>query len=67
MEAAKPLSSYGLDSLSAVEFRNWCRMELNAELTTLEIMGASSLFSLAGRILSKIGGKGKEGEGTKEG
>jgi hypothetical protein len=66
MEAAKPLSSYGLDSLSAVEFRNWCRMELNAELTTLEIMGASSLFSLAGRILSKIRGKGKDGEGLKE-
>jgi len=42
-------------------------MELNAELTTLEIMGASSLFSLAGRILSKIGGKAKEGEGAKEG
>jgi len=57
MEPAKPLSSYGLDSLSAVEFRNWARMELGAELTTLEIMGASSLVSLAGKILGKIEGK----------
>ncbi len=32
-------------------------MELGAELTTLEIMGASSLVSLAGRILGKIGAK----------
>jgi hypothetical protein len=54
MEPAKPLASYGLDSLSAVEFRNWCRMELQAELTTLEIMGATSLFALAGRIIAKI-------------
>ncbi|KAL3424012.1 beta-ketoacyl synthase domain-containing protein [Phlyctema vagabunda] len=54
MEPAKPLSSYGLDSLSAVEFRNWVRMELGAELTTLEITNASSLISLTEKILSKI-------------
>ncbi|KAL8658107.1 MAG: hypothetical protein Q9226_001257 [Calogaya cf. arnoldii] len=28
MEPGKPLSSYGLDSLAAVESRNWVRMEL---------------------------------------
>jgi hypothetical protein len=54
MEPGKPLASYGLDSLAAVEFRNWARMELGAELTTLEIMGASSLFKLGERIIGKI-------------
>jgi hypothetical protein len=54
MEPAKPLASYGLDSLAAVEFRNWARMELGAELTTLEIMGATSLFALGERIIAKI-------------
>jgi KR domain/Phosphopantetheine attachment site len=54
MEPAKSLSVYGLDSLAAVEFRNWVRMELNAELTTLEIVNATSLIALCEKIVSKI-------------
>ena len=54
MEPAKPLASYGLDSLAAVEFRNWARMDLGAELTTLEITGASSLVALCGKIVAKM-------------
>ncbi|KAF4628883.1 hypothetical protein G7Y89_g9267 [Cudoniella acicularis] len=54
MEAAKPLAVYGLDSLAAVEFRNWVRMELGAELTTLDITNASSLTSLCEKIVMKI-------------
>ncbi|RDW89666.1 putative polyketide synthase [Coleophoma cylindrospora] len=54
MEPAKPLASYGLDSLAGVEFRNWCRLELGAELTTLEITNATSLFALCEKIISKI-------------
>ncbi|RYP67662.1 hypothetical protein DL771_007129 [Monosporascus sp. 5C6A] len=54
MEAAKPLSSYGLDSLSAVEVRNWVRQELGIELTTLEITSAMSLTALCEKIISKI-------------
>ncbi len=54
MESAKSLASYGLDSLAAVEFRNWVRMELGAELTTLEITNATSLVSLCEKILGKI-------------
>ncbi|KAL8851393.1 MAG: hypothetical protein Q9221_003664 [Calogaya cf. arnoldii] len=51
MEPGKPLSSYGLDSLEAVEFRNWVRMELGAELTTLDITNAASLIVLWSRLL----------------
>jgi NADPH:quinone reductase-like Zn-dependent oxidoreductase/NAD(P)-dependent dehydrogenase (short-subunit alcohol dehydrogenase family) len=54
LEPAKPLSAYGLDSLAAVEFRNWARAKLGAELTTLEVTSAPSLLSLAEKIIVKI-------------
>jgi hypothetical protein len=54
MEPGRPLSIYGLDSLSAVEFRNWLRMTLQAELTTLEIVNAPSLMSLCEKVISRI-------------
>jgi acyl carrier protein len=54
MEPAKSLTVYGLDSLSAVEFRNWLRSELGADLSTLEITSASSLFALCEKIVKKV-------------
>jgi len=54
MEPAKPLAGYGLDSLAAVEFRNWARLQLGSELTTLEITNAKSLSALCEKIVSKI-------------
>ncbi|KAI0421157.1 putative polyketide synthase [Xylaria grammica] len=54
LESGKPLSAYGLDSLAAVEFRNWSRAHLKAELTTLEITGAPTLLSLAEKIVTKL-------------
>ena len=54
VEPAKSLSAYGLDSLSAVEFKNWVRGEFGTELTTLDITNASSLFALCQKIISKI-------------
>jgi hypothetical protein len=53
-EAAKPLGSYGLDSLAAAEFRNWLRLELKVEVTTLEITSAASLMALYERIGSQL-------------
>lgn len=54
IEPAKTLANYGMDSLAAVEFRNWVRMELGAELTTLEITNATSLFALGDKVIAKI-------------
>lgn len=54
LEPAKPLSAYGLDSLAAVEFRNWARVQLGAELTTLEITSTPSMLSFAEKIIQKI-------------
>ena len=42
MEPAQPLSVYGSDSLSAVELRNWIRIRLGCEITTLEILSATT-------------------------
>ncbi|KAK7542637.1 putative polyketide synthase [Phyllosticta citribraziliensis] len=54
MEPAKPLSSYGLDSLAAVELRNVIRKDLGAELTTLDITNASSLIALCEKVVAKM-------------
>ncbi|KAJ0313970.1 hypothetical protein Brms1b_007392 [Colletotrichum noveboracense] len=57
IEPAKPLMTFGLDSLAAVELRNWIRLELgadSAELTTLDITNASSLNALGDKLVSKL-------------
>ncbi|KUI66525.1 Lovastatin diketide synthase LovF [Cytospora mali] len=54
MEPSKSLASYGMDSLAAVEFRNWARLDLKAELTTLEIANATSLRALSEKIVARI-------------
>jgi KR domain/Phosphopantetheine attachment site len=54
VEPGKPLTSYGLDSLAAVEFRNWLRLEMGAVFTMLEVMGATSLFALCEKLIEKV-------------
>ncbi|KAI9037475.1 type I polyketide synthase [Aspergillus affinis] len=49
IESERPLSVYGLDSLSTVELRNWIKAELGAELATFDIVHANSLIMLAER------------------
>lgn len=53
-EPGRPLVAYGLDSLSAVELRNWIRTKLGVELTTLDITNASSLIALSEKVVSKL-------------
>ncbi|KAI1122424.1 PKSKA1 [Nemania abortiva] len=54
MDPERPLAVYGIDSLSAVEIRNWVRSELGALVTTLDIMNAPSLRAFCERIIGKI-------------
>ncbi|KAI0434033.1 reducing type I polyketide synthase [Xylaria sp. FL1042] len=54
LDAARPLATYGIDSLAAVEFRNWLRIELGVELSTLDIVNAPSLVSISEKVVSKI-------------
>lgn len=55
IDPARPLSQYGMDSLAAVEFRNWMRASLGVELTTLDVVNATSLVALCGKPISKRG------------
>lgn len=61
MEASKSLSSYGIDSLAAVDLRNWFKTRLGAELTTLDVLNASSLEGLCGKVVDKLVVGGKKG------
>ncbi|KAI1747185.1 reducing type I polyketide synthase [Xylaria castorea] len=54
LDFARPLSAYGIDSLAAVEVRNFLKVELSVELTTLEIINAASLISICERIIEEI-------------
>ncbi|RWA09891.1 hypothetical protein EKO27_g5202 [Xylaria grammica] len=54
LDPARPLSVYGVDSLVAVEFRGFVRMELGVELTTLEVLSASSLTSICEQVIRRI-------------
>ncbi|KAF1739695.1 Compactin diketide synthase mokB [Beauveria bassiana] len=54
LEPAKSLMAYGVDSLAAVELRNWVRSELGAELSTLDITNASSLIALCEKLVTKL-------------
>ena len=67
-EPGRPLMAYGLDSLSAVELRNWIRVKLGVELTTLDVTNVASLIALAEKVVRKLakavakaGGEGEEG------
>ncbi|KAF3490687.1 Lovastatin diketide synthase LovF 17 [Arthroderma uncinatum] len=54
MDPARPLAVYGIDSLAAVEVRNWVRAELGALVTTLDIMNATSLTTFCDKIITKM-------------
>lgn len=54
LDFARPLSAYGVDSLAAVEFCNFLRAELMIELTTLQVINASSLSSISETIIKNI-------------
>ncbi|KAF2964211.1 hypothetical protein GQX73_g9381 [Xylaria multiplex] len=54
LDFARPLSAYGIDSLAAVEVRNFLKVELSVELTTLEIINATSMLFICERIIEEV-------------
>ncbi|OCT53827.1 putative polyketide synthase [Cladophialophora carrionii] len=46
MDVAVSLASTGVDSLVAIELRNWFRLKLGIDVTVLEILGGASLGDL---------------------
>ncbi|TGO47069.1 hypothetical protein BCON_0295g00040 [Botryotinia convoluta] len=46
LDIHQSFKTLGVDSLVAIELRNWCRQRIGVGLTVLEIMGAASIKSL---------------------
>jgi hypothetical protein len=55
VEPTRQLLQYGMDSLAAVDFRNWVRVTLKVELTTLDIINATSIMRLCEKVIGKMG------------
>ncbi|KAL3458861.1 hypothetical protein BJX64DRAFT_301686 [Aspergillus heterothallicus] len=53
IDASKPLYHYGVDSLAAVEMRNWVFREIKAEVSLLEVMSASPIAQLSQEIANR--------------
>ncbi|KAJ5628114.1 hypothetical protein N7490_010342 [Penicillium lividum] len=53
LDTTAPVSVYGLDSLVAIEIRNWITRELESSMQVLEILAGDSLLALAEHILRK--------------
>ncbi|KAL2017344.1 hypothetical protein VTK56DRAFT_2267 [Thermocarpiscus australiensis] len=47
VEPTKPLSAYGVDSLMAVELRNWFRKQFGANVSLFDIMGGVPISKIA--------------------
>jgi len=62
----KPVVALGLDSLIAVEVRSWIAREMEAAMTTMELMTAGSIGALAEMVVarSKLCDNLRKGEGV---
>jgi hypothetical protein len=53
ISANKSMADYGMDSLVAVEMRNWLIRELDATMPILELLASTSLLELSRKIVQK--------------
>ncbi|PWY75103.1 polyketide synthase [Aspergillus heteromorphus CBS 117.55] len=53
IDTDKPLHQYGVDSLAAVELRNWFARELGADIAMFDILGGASVASVVGLAVGK--------------
>ncbi|KAF4251493.1 hypothetical protein CNMCM8980_006766 [Aspergillus fumigatiaffinis] len=53
VEASRPVSSYGVDSLLAVELRGWIFTELQADVSVFDLLSNIPVSSLSRRIVGK--------------
>ncbi|KAK0667279.1 lovastatin diketide synthase LovF [Cercophora samala] len=54
IDPTQPLYVYGVDSLVAVELRNWLRETLKVDVAVFEILGGSSCSTIAQDVARKI-------------
>ena len=53
IDTPRPLYSYGVDSLLAIELRSWFAKELKVNVAVFEIMGGAGLAAVAAAVASK--------------
>ncbi|KAK4450516.1 putative polyketide synthase [Podospora aff. communis PSN243] len=53
LDPTRNITSYGLDSLTAIELRNWIAKELRANLQILELLSSGNFNDLAALIVQK--------------
>jgi aryl carrier-like protein len=54
LDISLPLSAFGLDSLVAVELRNWFRQTFGFEISVMQVMEAPSLIALGRQTADRI-------------
>jgi len=59
IDASRAMSSYGADSLVAVEMKNWVMRETRVGVSVFDVLQSGSIGELVGRIVERVGG-GKE-------
>ena len=52
IEPSKPLHAYGVDSLVAMEMRNWFREALHVDMVVFDILSNISIDGLAGKVIT---------------
>jgi len=53
IDVGKPISTYGVDSLTAVEIQSWSFRELQSDISIFDIMSNIPITSLARTMVSK--------------
>ncbi|KAI1468109.1 putative polyketide synthase [Daldinia caldariorum] len=51
IEISRPVSSYGVDSLLAVELRSWIYSEIQSDISVFDLLSKTALASLARKIV----------------
>lgn len=67
VDVGKPLHTYGVDSLVAIELRNWFAKAVGADVAVFEILGNASMITLAGLAAEKSKFVKKESRKVAEG
>jgi hypothetical protein len=50
----KPMHSYGIDSLVAVELRNWFSKEINVDIAVFDMLGGATIAAVVSLVAGKI-------------
>ena len=53
ISSSKPVTDYGIDSLVAVELRNWITREMDSTIPILELLANQSILQLSAKIAQK--------------